>query len=206
MCIYPKTREASALVACMFAMLCATDVVNAALSITVGNIDLQPNQSGQTVSFFVNNTDASTDVGVGSFRIQVVDGEDTTTAPTITSVDAITGTPFDGMNTGELGMATGVRRWESSLTAFPSAVPFLNGDLIATVTFDTTGFFFGDGPFSVSLTSTGPGGPYPTEYRDGSNNPIFPTLTDGQITIVPEPSTSLLLALSMGAAFFRRRR
>lgn len=203
----PYFREFARLVLILTCLAVSLPFARGALSITIGTINLQPDQANQPVEFMVSNDAAPTGVMVQLFRLQVEDGETATSAPTITSFDAVTGTIFDGNTAGDTSSTPVTnKRIESSVVSNSGTLNLLASSRIATVTFDTTGILFGEGPFAVSLTSTGAGGPFATLYRDPSNAPISPGLNDGQIVIVPESSVAFYLAVAFVGMLSRRTR
>jgi hypothetical protein len=118
----------------------------------------------------------------------------TLNGPNITAINLTTGTIFSGNNTG--GMFTSSDQyWISQISTNTGTVP-ANG-LIATLTVDTTGFNIGSGPFSLKLSGTPDG--------DTDFAPIPVTITNGQLTVIPEPSTWFLGASLVLAAIFARR-
>ena len=76
---------------------------------------------------------------------------------------------------------------------------------LATLMIDTTGFF--GGTWNLSLSDVLPGlGPYDTNFA-----PTSATISNGSITVVPEPGTLAVLstagvALLIGLTWRRRRR
>lgn len=181
------------------------------LILNVGELQLLPNQPGQSRTLqIVNNGSAAVPVLGVVFNVQIADGEATTVAPKITAVDIIGGTIFQSDNNGPpgSGMDT-VRRFE--LSALDNGSPPLPQvplvpSTIATITFDTTGFFGGSWPLSV----TTPAGP--TAYLDpNTGDPLsIMSLTDG-IIAVPEPkyygvvAGAVLIALAGWRTAARRR-
>ena len=74
--------------------------------------------------------------------------------------------------------------------------------LVATLAINTMGYSSGTFDLMFDAPSIGTGGD--SYFLDTSGDPVFPTITQGSITIIPEPATLSLLALG-GLAFLRRR-
>lgn len=168
------------------ALLHSATVLGAAIN--VGNIELQPNQAGQVASITVTG---GGQVGGINF-IAVVNGGGPTMpeidesfpaglpGPTITSV-AITGpgtlapTNFNSPNVLQI---TPQLYTSSFLTTGSNT--FLADGTLALITFDTTGFF--GGVYTLALS-------YPPvdQATDFAGVPI--DITNGTITVVPEPTT-----------------
>jgi hypothetical protein len=151
--------------------------------IVVGDHPLLPNQSGQLVPIYVSGGDAVEGLNL---NVQIGDGGPplggTTVAPLITAVDFITGTIFDGNNNGQSDITVFPLFYAGSTTTSKATV---NADgLLATLTIDTTGFFFGSWALQLGNTKNGP-----TDFTL-----VGAAITDGLIS-VPEPS-GLMLALA----------
>ena len=167
---------------------------HAQLFIDVGTVALQPNQAGQTIDFFVQNQGAS-DVAVGglSFNIQVADtgpaaegGFGTIDGPNITAVDIISGTVFASNNNGN-NNAGSIPQFANYTTSTSSGTVTLaahSTTKLASVTFTSAGFSSGSWALSLGNTINGS-----TKYFDSVGGSITPTITDGTLTVVPEPST-----------------
>lgn len=172
--------------------------------LTVGDVELIENRSNQVIEFFVTGT-GETAPGL-NFNIQVGDGGTagggSIVGPAITGLDIISGTIFDGNNTGQAGLGAGTVPQVAGATTTTNSGTVEPDGLLATVTFDTTGFGLGTGPFDLLLSDTLNG---MTEFPFASDDLV---VTDGRILIVPVPEPAgLILFLSGGACmFFRRRR
>lgn len=176
------------------------------LAITVGDFQLSPNAPEQIISLFVQNTSTTVDISVAGLTVnlKLADGEPSTPAPQITGVDILTGTVFKpdsnpGNNTGQSNPTSEAHAWTATTTTASGTVTLGANTTtrLATVTLDTTGFTAGHWAFNLGDTGNGP-----TVYFDlDAANDIAPSITDGFISVVPEPSTSfcvsaLLLALA----------
>jgi hypothetical protein len=86
--------------------------------------------------------------------------------------------------------------WISQISTNTGTVA-ANG-LIATLTVDTSGFNIGSGPFSLKLSGTPDG--------DSDFAPIPVTITNGQLRIIPEPSTWGMAAclILIGLCYFAK--
>lgn len=177
------------------------------LQVQVGNNDLAANSVGQVVNLFIQNTGTTSadDVQVFgiSFNVQIADGSTSTSAPNLTGVDILTGSVFASNNTGQQNPTMTVHHWNATTTTSSGAATLVHGTTteIGQLTIDTTGFSSGSWALSLTLYNGG------THYFDNHANPIVPTITDGTITVVPEPNSAvgascMLLAM---VAFLRRK-
>ncbi len=155
--------------------------------ITLGNYLLLPNTPNQTIPVYVSGGAMVSGV---NFNLQVGDGGPAsggTPGPVFTKLDFVTNSifQFDYSDPVDEGSVPQVLT-EYILTANNGDVVSADG-LLATVTIDTTGFFPGQAfPLLIANTLNGP-----TSFSDA---PIPGTMTNGLITIVPEPSSIALLA------------
>ena len=177
----------------------AASLVSAQPSIEVGSHDLLPNTPGQTIEVFVTGGQAVETVNLNA---QIADGFNTD-GPIIQSVDLVTATifappnndggQFDSLNLPQIVGSTVVTPLSTTVDA---------DGLLATITVDTTGVF--GGTYDLSLTGTRNGD---TNFGfDSGDNLIEPVVTNGQISIVPEPASALILAAGGGLLLARRRR
>lgn len=196
--------------AILFALFAATalwgNLAQGKPTVTAGNHVLLPNAAGQKVPIMIGGgdpiegIDLYVQIGDGGLVLHkdgfpVIDGDDV--GPIITAVDILRGTIFATSHTGARIEAHPLIWSASTTTAGASKVPA--DGLLATVTIDTTGFFGGTYPFSLTA-STIPS-PTPTWVAN-----IPSTLVDGSLAIVPEPATVFLaLAGAAGCAIVARR-
>jgi hypothetical protein len=175
--------------------------------INVGNHSLLPNTAGQTIA--INVSGGSLVQGL-NFNVQVADGFPSTTPPKFptSSVDGpnITGvniigtvlnpTIFFGNNTGQNNLRTNAQLWSVSTTTVTGTVN-ANG-LLGILTIDTTGWF--GGTWTLALRNTQEG---PTDFTL-----VSATITDGSITVVPEPISTLIagVLLLVGGLICRIRK
>ena len=159
-------------------------------------VSLAANRAGQDYVLMANNPGAAfTVVGV-NLSMQVGNGDGTSSAPLITGVDAVTGTPFSSLPAGQRILNTtevteqffnvdlGV-----DLGAAPqgTAVTIPSGSFrLATVTFDTTSL--GPGSWSLNVGFVNPAHGFDTTFTLASFGELTPliTLGDGNLTVVPE--------------------
>jgi len=189
----------------LFAIAAVFSLVTAACAqpvVVLGSHDLRENASGQTIQIFVSGGDA---VQGMNFNVQVADGGPeagafggTIDGPAITNVDIFTGTIFESNNTGQAGSGSIVPQVYHAATTTSTGTVSANG-LLATITFDTTGFFFMDPVHSWDLVSSN------TLNGPMDFGPIPATISDGTINVVPEPASMALLALG-ALAMIRRRK
>ncbi len=204
----PFLRHTAA-AALVLAAICSQAVAD--LILNVGNISLLPNTPGQVVSFSLTNSDF-TGILVESFEfnLQVADGGPgvggVIVAPTITTVDLATGTIFSLNNTGTQnnGIAPQMAAYSILTSSNTVSIP-VGSSQIASVTFDTTGF--STGVWSLLMSSATINGT--TKYvNTQTTGDIIPLITDGTLTVIPEPEWCAVVAgvAFTGFAWVRRRR
>jgi len=115
-----------------------------------------------------------------------------TTGPQITAVD-LEGGIFAGNNNGQNDLGSIPQVAMYSITTKSGSVGA--DGLLTTVTIDPNGFTTGTWPLKLHGTLNGP-----TDFAPGQA-----TITDGTITLVPEPASLVLLGLGTLAVIRRRR-
>ncbi|MCK4626677.1 MAG: PEP-CTERM sorting domain-containing protein [Phycisphaerae bacterium] len=183
-------------------------VAHGQLSIDVGDHDLLPNQSGQTIEVYVaggvpvQNVDVYAQIGDGGPL-----GGGSVPGPVFTLLDLFDDDPltsfiFDPNNDGlrrnpPYGVLVPQIAYEGIMTA--SGEISANG-LLAIFTIDTTGYT--EGTWDFLLTGTNAGN---TIFGYGGNE-VPMTVTNGSITVIPEPASLSILLLGAGWVLSRRRR
>ena len=159
-------------------------------------VSLAPNQAGQTFAIMANNPGSPFNVVSINLSVQVGNGQDTSSAPMITGVDAVTGTPFASLLPGQRVLNTSevtsqffnVDLGVNLGTAPTVTVTIPSGSFrLATVTFDTTSL----GPGSWNLNVGGVNlnlGSDTVFYLAGTFAELTPqiSLGDNNLTVVPE--------------------
>ncbi len=192
---------------CVAALLITgSTTVQSQVVINVGSQTLPANTSSATLSFTIASGSSSSVSGL-NFNIQVGDG---TVGPPITGIQLITGTPFANLAStqqpnGPQPSGNHAAFWNVTTPGSPPATISVGpGDKVATVTFDTTGFNSGSWQLFLGNTANGA-----TTYLDSNGDPIATQITDGTLTIVPEPSTYAAVAgvgcLAFGMLLRRKR-
>ncbi len=170
----------------------------AGIYIDVGNVRLLPDTPGQMVQLWLT-TDAADRVGGCSFNAQIGDGGPDiggTDGPVISAVDLETGTIFTGNNRGHTDINSLAQLAMYSIVTESGTVPAEG--LLVTLTIDTTGFTTPGATWTLAIGQTLNG---PTDFA-----PTPAIITDGTITLTPEPAAMTLLALGGIALLIRRRR
>ena len=156
------------------------------------------------------------DVAGLEFNLQIADGGPgvggSISGPSITSIDLVSGTIFDGLSPNVTIDADFSQIQVHSLDLDSGTTSVSTGGplLLATATIDTTGFTTLGQTWDLLLGGTLNGD---TSFFDGSANPLgFDTLNNGSLQIaisaVPEPEEYALFA-GLGLVIFaaaRRRR
>jgi hypothetical protein len=197
-----NTSKLFSIAAAATAALAFAGIASAAPIITVGAHNLLPNTPNQPVTISVSGGDAVQGV---NFEVQVADGGPEAGAalgngshidgPSIQSVDILTGTIFGPNNTGPGGAGGVVPQFYEATTTTASSTVSANG-LLATILLDTTGFT--SGTFELRLANTVNG------TTDFSGVPA--TITNGSVSIVPEPGTLGLAGVGIASGLLARRR
>jgi hypothetical protein len=194
------------------AILMGVSAARASLIIDIGDIAVLPGTPGQKVPIYVHGGDAVIQL---LLRVQIADGgqavpDQPITGPSITGVDVITGTIFDGNNTGQSpeyadGVVFPQLAYRGTMTAHDSVAA---EGLLATITIDTTDFTTEGETFSLKLSDT----LFRTQTAFNGGE-IVPEIINGKILIssaasenVPEPATGLLAAAGAGLLLRRRKR
>lgn len=188
------------------AVLVVASVASAA-AIDVGSHNLLANTAGQKI--YISITGGEALIGM-NFNAQVGDGGPELADygyPAGTDGPAITGVNFDiagGMFNGtgsqdDLGSLPQLQMWMYNVTAGSAAA---NG-LLVELTLDTTGFYSGSWDLMLGDVF---GGQASTEGVIAGGNTLPIDITNGSITIVPEPATLVLLSVAGGLAAVRRAR
>jgi hypothetical protein len=164
---------------------CVVGVASATPVIIVGNHQLQPNTPDQTIEIQVSGGDAIEGLNLYA---QVADGGPaeggSDLGPSITA-DILTGTIFAGNNSGSDSTGSSPQVAARNTLTDSGTVPA--SGLLATLTLDTTGFFAGSWGLFLENTVNGA-----TDFAG-----VAADITDGNITIVPEPASALLLTISI---------
>jgi hypothetical protein len=170
--------------------------------INVGNIELLPNTPNQLVTI---NVSGGVQVEALDFWVQIADGLNLS-GPQITSVDIVTGTIFAGNNGGQYGSSATQQpqRWYQTTDTLIVGTTVPTSGLLASLRIDTTGVAPGSYALNLKDVTGSSGG---TAFWDTTfANPVFPLITDGTLTVVPEPQQYALVAGLglLGLAFGRR--
>lgn len=191
----------------------------AAFIIVVGDSELAPGLPDQTVELYFSNTDAPQAVAGFDFNLQVGDGGPeapggSVDGPSITAVDLKTNTIFGGLAATQVTAPSVDQVRVESITLDGAdatvSVPVAADSslLMATVTFDTTGFDTIGASWSLKINNTANGD---SRFLNGDVNAVAIADTAGSITIaaVPEPEAYAALTgglLVLYVSWSRRRR
>ena len=167
-----------------------------ATTIAVGDHNLLANTPNQIVQIYAEGADQ---VAGFNLRAQIgADGADASASPKFTSMDysgAIWGasSAYTLMGAGPDG---GGKYGDKAVILNGAGSTVTGSGLIVTLVIDTTNF--SSGTFALDLADTDWG-------QDSDFSGDSATITNGTITVIPEPGTLSLLALG-GLAMIRRRR
>jgi MYXO-CTERM domain-containing protein len=200
------------IILCAALLLSAATSAQASATLNVGDHFLLPNTPGQSFDIFVTGNDLVLGTDINS---QIADSgplaAGSILAPTYTGDMLVPGAIFATNNTGIVDETSGLYGHEflvlGTLTD-PSTDGVIDNGLLVRLTFDTTGFTSGSWPLLFSGTVNGDTA-FGSLLSDGTRIYTSLTITNGSITIVPEPS-SVVLGLFAAAGLFavavRRRR
>ena len=167
-------------------------------------IDLHAETANQAVHFFATGIGAENGADGLEFDVQIGDGGaflgGTDTAPTITSIDLITGTVWASSNPTQSDPEVHPLIRQSTVD---TASLVSSDGRIGTIVFDTTGFGFGEIDFRLS----GVAGSFDTTFFQGVNS-LSTVAPNGiiRISAVPEPASGMLILAGLIGLGFRRRR
>lgn len=183
---------------------------NADIIITYGNgsniIDLLPNTAGQDVQFFASGVPGEGNIDGLELNMQIGDGGTaiggTDIGPTFEAVDMVLGTIWNGPGGGANQDDPFVSPLLRQSTVFSNSAFSADG-LVATITFDTTGFSNGTFDFLLS----GVAGNFDSVFFLVDDT-VPTTAPNGFLRIgpVPEPSSATLLVGLAGLIWVRRRK
>lgn len=185
-----------------------------ALTVILGTTSLQPNQPGQTVPFYIANEGDSDFLAQGAtINFEVDDGVvGVPAAPLITGLDLLSGTVWQSVSlpvqTAPSGL--GSEFVSRSILDFGGGFARLEASsytLLAMVTFDTTGL--DSGSWSLRLDEFASSAAKSKYVDYGTGLDVLPTVTNGELIIVPEPPAfGQVSAVVLLAAWWllRRRR
>lgn len=190
----------------MVTLLTLASAAQADMTIIVGANSLQPNQAGQTVPIFVVSDSPDSSQGL-SLNAQLGDGGPDLGGVDITPLmtgDAVgPGTLFETNHNPPADGSVPPSFVNIGFAVQAGTVPIpVGATLLATLTFDTTGF--GPGPSWPLLLAGTLNGDTQLAATTGA---LF--IENGSITIVPEPSSivlGLFAVAGFGAVAIRRRR
>lgn len=188
--------------------------------VVIGNHNLQPNMAGQTIQLTVTGIVPGTVNGfVGAFQIGK-GGENYASAggvdgPAITGLDYAAGPSIWVVPNTPAGFIPGIPFGDNVDNQFltgdlvtTSGFVTVTGGIFVTLTIDTTGF--GPGVWDFDMIGNQTDDAIASNVGDSAFLLGIPqSITDGTITIVPEPSSvvlGLFAVAGLGAVAIRKRR
>jgi hypothetical protein len=169
----------------------------AEIYIDVGKVMLRPDTPGQRVLVRLT-TDAADRVAGCNFNAEIGDAGSAfggIDGPAITAVDMEIGTIFAGNNRGQTDLGSLAQLATYSIVTDSGTVAAEG--LLATLTIDTTGFTTPGATWKLELDHTLNG---PTDFA-----PLHAIISDGTITLIPEPASMALLGCGALSLLVRRR-
>jgi hypothetical protein len=196
---------------CAVLFLASSTAARAELVIDVGDHLFAPGET-RTIPLYVSGGDAA--AGLTCY-VQIGDGGafngGVDTLPIITNLDVIgAGTIFELNNTGPVIFSTESLLWGAATVTDESVGPTVPCQgIFAYLTIDTTGALPGQSfPLLLKGVAAGifgdPG--IDTVFVDAEGNEIAASITNGSISIIPEPSTIGLLCSVLAALSVMRLR
>jgi hypothetical protein len=155
---------------------------------------LQPSKSGQQVMVYVSGGESvagfTFDVSIGDGGV-AVGGSDV--GPRITNIDLKgAGMVFAGGDQSTPNIPGSDAMYaNTTVTALSGTVPATG--LLATLTIDTTGFNTPGQSWALAMDYNAPT-PDTNFTLAGGSSVLYPTISNGELRIVPEPGTLVLLA------------
>jgi hypothetical protein len=195
-------------------LLASAGALRAQLTISLSSLSF-PAAPGETFDVFVENSGpARSDITGLIFDIQsgIFDGSNFSSGPKITSVDATSGGNLFASNNDPTLTGQGsvdpqqqlfdrqVKTLSGSTVTIPGGTPGAPSlTKLATVTLDATGLSPGSYPMTLNTVNS------QTLFVVATGNgTLLPTLVDGTITVVPEPSSAVAVGvLMLGVAGLR---
>jgi hypothetical protein len=166
------------------------------LILDLGNIVLQPEQGNQQVDLIIQNTDSNPldNIFGLNFALQIADGA---SGPQVNGVSLYFGNSiFSSYSANQIDQGSTTRSVFYGIDAggTPVSLPAQSSTLLARLTFDTTGVSGPSGPYAIAASDVGPIHSSTSYVLIGGSTRPIDTLLNGTITIVPEPTSSTLMA------------